>query len=61
MGHYLTDPKGNGIEVYRDKPSKGWPQDTDGNIMMDILPLDLNSLAAEMNNREGEEEKEKGI
>ena len=37
---YLTDPENNGIEIYRDRPSKEWQQDSEGHIMMDILPLE---------------------
>jgi catechol 2,3-dioxygenase len=44
---YLRDPENNGIEIYRDRPSIEWPRDNDGHIMMDTLPLDLNSLVSE--------------
>lgn len=46
---YLRDPEDNGIEIYCDRPSNEWPRDTEGHIMMDTLPLDLNSLLAEIN------------
>ena len=46
---YLRDPEGNGIEIYHDRPSRKWPRDSAGNIMMDTLPLDLQSLIEEMN------------
>jgi catechol 2,3-dioxygenase len=49
---YLRDPENNGIEIYRDRPAIEWPRDSEGHIMMDTLPLDLNSLSAEMNNVE---------
>jgi catechol 2,3-dioxygenase len=49
---YLRDPENNGIEIYRDRPVIEWPRDSEGHIMMDTLPLDLNSLSAEMNNVE---------
>ena len=46
---YLRDPEGNGIEIYHDRPAEMWPRDSEGDIMMDTLPLDLQSLIAEMN------------
>ena len=49
---YLRDPENNGIEIYRDRPAIEWPRDSEGHIMMDTLPLDLDSLSAEMNNME---------
>jgi catechol 2,3-dioxygenase len=44
---YLRDPENNGIEIYRDRPSIEWRRDTEGYIMTDTLPLDLNSLVSE--------------
>jgi catechol 2,3-dioxygenase len=43
---YLSDPEGNGIELYRDRPRDAWPL-TDGSIEMATLPLDLQSVLAE--------------
>ena len=43
---YLSDPEGNGIELYRDRPRHEWSV-TDGTVEMDTLPLDLESLLAE--------------
>lgn len=40
---YLTDPEGNGIEIYRDRPREGWPTN-EGRVEMDTLPLDLGAL-----------------
>jgi len=40
---YLSDPEGNGIELYRDRPREQWPV-RDGAVQMDTLPLDLDSL-----------------
>jgi len=52
---YLRDPENNGIEIYRDRTSREWPRDGEGHIMMDTLPLDLDSLIDEINtNQEGE-------
>lgn len=35
---YFTDPEGNGIELYRDRPRHQWTQ-RDGELEMDNLPL----------------------
>lgn len=43
---YLSDPEGNGVELYRDRPRAEWPT-TGGAIQMDTLPLDLGDLLAE--------------
>jgi catechol 2,3-dioxygenase len=43
---YLSDPDGNGIEIYRDRPREEWPH-RDGELEMATIPLDLNSLLAE--------------
>jgi catechol 2,3-dioxygenase len=40
---YLSDPDGNGIELYRDRPRKEWRYE-DGQLQMSTLPLDLDSL-----------------
>jgi catechol 2,3-dioxygenase len=44
---YLTDPDGNGLELYRDRPPEQWPRDRDGTLSMVTAPLDLHSLLAE--------------
>ena len=44
---YLRDPENNGIEIYRDRPSKEWPRNSEGYLMMDTLPLDLDALVSE--------------
>lgn len=49
---YLRDPENNGIEIYRDKPVEEWPRDSEGRLIMDTLPLDLQSLLSEMNKDE---------
>lgn len=41
---YLTDPEGNGIEIYADRPSEEWPR-ANGMIEMPSQPLDLRDLA----------------
>jgi catechol 2,3-dioxygenase len=44
---YLSDPEGNGIEIYRDRPREQWPR-TNGSPRMATLPLDLEGLAGEL-------------
>jgi catechol 2,3-dioxygenase len=44
---YLSDPDGNGVEIYRDRPSGGWPW-RDGEVVMDTLPIDFNNLLNEL-------------
>ena len=44
---YLSDPDGNGIELYRDRPASEWPKDQDGGIAMYTRPLDLEDLLRE--------------
>ena len=43
---YITDPDGNGIEVYYDRPSSEWEW-TDGEVKMVTEPLDGNGILAE--------------
>jgi catechol 2,3-dioxygenase len=49
---YLSDPEGNGIEVYVDRPRADWPRDA-GMIRMATLPLDGASLMAERDSHAG--------
>jgi catechol 2,3-dioxygenase len=49
---YLRDPENNGIEIYRDRQAEEWSHDSEGHVMMDTLPLDLNSLLSELDNDE---------
>ena len=42
---YLSDPEGNGVEIYRDRPREEWPLD-DGTVRMATEPLDLEGVAA---------------
>ena len=44
---YLSDPDGNGIELYRDRPRDAWPRE-DGQLAMATLPLDLEDLISEI-------------
>jgi len=43
---YLTDPEGNGIEIYRDFPREDWPRTDDGRVRIGTEPLDLDSIEA---------------
>lgn len=44
---YLTDPDGNGVELYRDRPEAEWPRDATGELKMVTEALDLHALLAE--------------
>ena len=41
---YLSDPDGNGIEIYRDRPRDEWTRDEHGQLRMATLPLDLDDV-----------------
>lgn len=41
---YLSDPDGNGVELYADRPQNDWPRDEKGNLQMITQPLDLTNL-----------------
>jgi catechol 2,3-dioxygenase len=43
---YLSDPEGNGIELYCDRPREQWPT-AEGELQMATLPLDVDGLLAE--------------
>ena len=46
---YVSDPDGNGIELYCDRPREEWPHSPDGEkIAMITEPLDLRDLLAEL-------------
>jgi catechol 2,3-dioxygenase len=44
---YLSDPDGNGIELYRDRPREEWPRAEDGSTTMFTRALDVPALLAE--------------
>jgi len=44
---YLSDPDGNGVELYRDRAPEDWPRTAQGDIAMVTEPLDLKALLAE--------------
>jgi len=45
---YLSDPDGNGIELYWDRPKELWPRDENGQIEMSTRRLELSSLHGEL-------------
>jgi catechol 2,3-dioxygenase len=46
---YLSDPDGNGIELYRDRPPEEWPRSPGGEeVAMITAPLDLRDLLGEL-------------
>ncbi len=44
---YLSDPDGNGIEIYRDRSREQWPR-VDDELELATLPLDLDELLGEL-------------
>ena len=44
---YLSDPDGNGLELYVDRDPADWPRDAKGELEMTTAPLDLKALLAE--------------
>lgn len=44
---YLSDPDGNGLELYWDRPRDQWPRNRDGSLAMFTESLDLESLLNE--------------
>jgi len=49
---YLSDPDGNGIEIYRDRPRSQWSY-TEQGLRMATLPLDLDDLLGELAGADG--------
>ena len=45
---YVQDFDGNGVELYRDRPSEEWPRESDGSLSMVLRPLDLDALLREL-------------
>ncbi|QLD90145.1 VOC family protein [Natronomonas salina] len=50
---YLTDPEGNGVEIYRDYPREEWPAGDDTAVRMTTDPLDVEGVAAAAGGGEG--------
>jgi catechol 2,3-dioxygenase len=48
---YLSDPDGNGIEIYRDRPREQWTYRA-GALQMATLPLDLQGILGELTGAE---------
>lgn len=44
---YLSDPDGNGVELYVDRPETDWPRDANGTLAMVNKRFDLAALLAE--------------
>src|SRR5690606_24891802 len=44
---YMTDPEGNGIEIYRDREPGEWTYNADGTVEMATERLDLQALHAD--------------
>ncbi|PTX57127.1 catechol 2,3-dioxygenase [Litoreibacter ponti] len=44
---YISDPDGNGVELYRDRAEADWPRNADGGLAMVNAPLDVAALVAE--------------
>ncbi len=49
---YLSDPDGNGLELYCDRPREQWPWQ-DGQLAMSTDPLDIENLLQEVANDAG--------
>lgn len=49
---YITDPDGNNIEIYRDRPRSEWTYFDDGQVRMATDPVDLRGVLADAE-REG--------
>ncbi|WP_336339334.1 VOC family protein [Haloarcula brevis] len=43
---YLSDPAGNGVEIYRDRPRELWTETPSGHVEMVTEPLDTQGVAA---------------
>lgn len=44
---YLSDPDGNGVELYWDRPQDQWPHSANGELAMTTQRLDLDGLLRE--------------
>ena len=45
---YITDPDGNGVELYADRPKDTWKVKNDGEVEMVTEPLNIKSLLLEI-------------
>ena len=48
---YLSDPDGNGIEIYRDRPRQEWPY-RNGELQMTTEALDVEAILAQLEGKE---------
>ncbi len=48
---YLSDPDGNGIEIYRDRPREEW-EVKDGTLQIVTSPMDIDGVLAELSGGE---------
>jgi catechol 2,3-dioxygenase len=44
---YISDPDGNGLELYRDRPRSTWQWDNNGHVRMAADPVDIQGLIDE--------------
>ena len=45
---YISDPDGNGIELYSDRREENWPIDSNGRLEMTTKHLDVLALLSEL-------------
>jgi catechol 2,3-dioxygenase len=45
---YLSDPDGNGIELYADRHEENWPVNSEGHLEMKTKPLNILTLLSEL-------------
>ncbi|WP_214821864.1 MULTISPECIES: VOC family protein [unclassified Exiguobacterium] len=48
---YLSDPEGNGIELYADRPKEQWSYEANGHVKMATEPVDYESMLQAAANR----------
>lgn len=49
---YLTDPDGNGVELYTDRSLEDWPIDEEGHLQIETKHLDILGLLSELDNEQ---------
>jgi catechol 2,3-dioxygenase len=45
---YLSDPDGNGVELYADRREENWPINSNGHLEMTTKPLNILALLSEL-------------
>lgn len=45
---YISDPDGNGLELYSDRREENWPINANGHLEMTTKPLDVIALLSEL-------------